>query len=187
MNGFDGLEPAALPAFRQFLCVKHHLCGCSTAQLTLTRWNGEWAGPLLLVVALASVAVLRFCFFKTDRIAAVGQDPVAHRSSAETGCSTAPVAHHRSVHSVNQAPVPESTSDAGKARASASLAKSSGSFAEEFQYAVQLKATNKLSECGQRLLFAPPPSPSSYLFSLSQHSDCVSLPLGRQPLKNSRF
>jgi hypothetical protein len=121
----------------------------------LLRWKSYWIGPLLVLVALLSVAVLQF---RTLRSKKSGAACLANSAAASSA-----VARHVT-------PGTSTPSDQGEAEHTASAAGKSdirysdavhtatanaGSFSEEFQIALQLKSAHNLAAAGQRRLIFP--------------------------------
>lgn len=153
MAAFDDPDSMALQNIR---CVTHlHVIGIHPKAFCIVplvdfrvpafhpvivyRWDPEWIGLLLLVVALVSVAVLRSFMLKSDKsvLAAASQPNQATIPKAAGSSFTAPNENDGSASS-SQRVASENTS----------------TFDQDFQLAVQLKTDNKPREAGQSLFCA---------------------------------
>ena len=118
----------------------------------LCRWN--WL--LLLVVALVSVVVFRFCVRKVEKSGAVNPSIQLIATAATDACLAAPLPPSSQIqhHAVHRVPASANLNAPAAVRKTEPPDKAS-TFVAEFQHAVQLKTVNMLAEAGQNLTWMP--------------------------------
>ena len=154
MTAFDA-EALALDQFpcATFSCAAFTHCDiCSIFPYTFVyliirhRSESEWIGPLLLVVALLSVAVLRFCTIRSDESGACQSNAAAATHAGSSRDVKSSLSSHTQEPTRSQA---LASANSQPCRAHDAAPEQVGTFAEDFQIAVQFKSANKLAEAGQ--------------------------------------
>jgi hypothetical protein len=105
-----------------------------------SRWDSDWVGPLLLVVALVSVIVLRFFMLNSEKSG----------SAAASKVKSASAGHIQPSSSARDAGASAALQSDAFAPSNQQVASNKPStFIEDYHLAMQLKAANKLSDAGQ--------------------------------------
>ena len=110
-----------------------------------------WNGLLLLVVALVSIVVFRFCIRKADKLGAVNPSKRLATAGTADGHHVTPSSPPNRVHHRVVDQHPATVNSTAFAVGNAEPPDKASTFATEFHHAVELKTINMLAEAGQHI------------------------------------